>query len=76
MRVVQHGMTFDINPQAYAADRTFNVLSVVAEPESLEAFIDTIETLTGHSIERVDGGALAQREDVAQWLAFEVREYL
>lgn len=76
MRVVQHGMTFDINPQEYAADRTFNVLSVVADPESLEAFIDTIETLTGHSVERVDGGVLAQREDVAQWLAFEVREYL
>lgn len=76
MQVTQHGMTYDIEAVAYAEDKTFQVLSVASDVEGLTLFQDTIETLTGHKVEVRDGRARATRDDVAQWLAFEVREYL
>lgn len=78
MKVEQHGMTFDINPQDHSLDKTFSVLVVESDPESIIVFRDTIETLTGHSVEVLieSGVALATRDDIAQWLAFEVLNYL
>lgn len=76
MQVVQHGITYDINTVSHADDRTFQTLMIESDTEGLILFQDTVETLTGHSVEIIDGMAKASRDDVAEWLAFEVREYL